>query len=152
MKLQLENQERKLDDLLRRIEKVEDDELKAHLSKYFCIKISGYLENVVKTLVANYSEGASQKPIVNYIQQDLKNITNLSDEKIRKLLMKFSEEWNTNFSNTITEQQIVSLNSIISNRNSIAHGQQDNVSPKVITQYYSDLKAIVQILKLTIRK
>lgn len=152
MRLQIENQERKLDKLLSDISTVQDDELKAHLSKYFCVRISGYLENALKLLVANYSEGSSQKPVANYLQNDLKNVTNLSEEKIQKVLTKFSEDWCVNFKSKVSEQQLQSLNSIISNRNSIAHGQQDNISYKVIGQYYSDLKEIVKALKNTIKK
>jgi hypothetical protein len=152
MRLQIENQERKLDKLLLDISAIQDDEIKAHLSKYFCVRISGYLENVLKILVANYSEGSSQKPVTNYLQNDLKNVTNLSEEKMQKILQKFSEDWYINFNSKVTEQQLQSLNSIISNRNSIAHGQQDNISYKVIGQYYTDLKEIVKALKDTIKK
>lgn len=152
MRLQIENQERKLDDLLKNIETVTDDELKAHLSKYFCVRISGYLENVLKILVANYSEGSSPRAVSNYLQNHLKSVTNLSEDKMQKVLNKFSEDWSTNFSERVTEQQIQSLNSIISNRNSIAHGQQDNISYKVIGQYYLDLKEIVKHLRDIIKK
>jgi len=152
MRLQIKNQERKLDELLKNIDTVTDDELKAHLSKYFCVRISGYLENVLKILVANYSEGSSPRPVSNYLQNDLKNVTNLSEEKMQRLLNKFSEDWCINFTDKVTEQQLQSLNSIISNRNSIAHGQQDNISYKVIGQYYADLKEIVKILRDTIKK
>lgn len=152
MRLQIENQERKLDELLKNINTVTDDELKAHLSKYFCVRISGYLENVLKILVANYSEGSSPRPVSNYLQNNLKSVTNLSEDKMQKILNKFSEDWSTNFSDRVTEQQILSLNSIISNRNSIAHGQQDNISYKVIGQYYLDLKEIVKILRDIIKK
>lgn len=97
MRLQIENQERKLDDLLKNIETVTDDELKAHLSKYFCVRISGYLENVLKILVANYSEGSSPRAVSNYLQNHLKSVTNLSEDKMQKVLNKFSEDWSTNF-------------------------------------------------------
>lgn len=152
MRLQIENQERKLDELLKNIDTVTDDELKAHLSKYFCVRISGYLENVLKILVANYSEGSSPRPVSNFLQNDLKSVTNLSEEKMQRLLNKFSEDWCTNFTSKVSEQQLQSLNSIISNRNSIAHGQQDNISYKVIGQYYTDLKEIVKVLRDTIKK
>lgn len=152
MRLVIENQERKLNQLLEKIDTVEDDEIKAHLSKYFCVKISGYLETVIKILVANYSEGSSPKQISNYIQNDLKSVTNLSEEKLTKLLKKFSDDWCSNFFDRISEQEISSLNSIISNRNSIAHGQQDNISYKVIGQYYTDLKSIVNHLRVTLKK
>lgn len=152
MRLQIENQERKLDELLKSIDTIKDDELKAHLSKYFCVRISGYLENVLKILVANYSEGSSPRAVSNYLQNDLKNVTNLSEERMQRVLTKFSEDWYTDFIGKVTEQQLQSLNSIISNRNSIAHGQQDNISYKVIGQYYTDLKGIVKILRNIIKK
>jgi len=75
-----------------------------------------------------------------------------SEEKMQKILTKFSEDWCNNFNSKVSEQQLQSLNSIISNRNSIAHGQQDNISYKVIGQYYTDLKEIVKALKDTIKK
>lgn len=152
MRLQIENQERKLDALLKSIDSVQDDELRAHLAKYFCVRISGYLENVFKILIANYSEGSSPRAVSNYLQNDLKNLTNLSEERLQQTLTKFNQDWCFNFTDKVTEQQLESLNSIISNRNSIAHGQQDNISHKVIGQYYLDLKEIIKILRDTIKK
>ena len=69
-----------------------------------------------------------------------------------KFLSKFSGDWGEKFQEKISEKQLESLNSIISNRNSIAHGQQDNISYKMIGQYYIDLKEIVRALKDIIKK
>lgn len=152
MVLKLSSIERKLDLLLADIEKIQDDSIKAEMSKYFCICISGYLENVIKILISEYATNSSQKPLVNYLLQDLKNITNLSDEKMQRLLNKFSSEWNDLYCNEITDQQRQSLNSIISNRNNIAHGQPCNISCSIIKQYYQDLKAVIIILKKIVKK
>lgn len=152
MRYRLENQEKKLDQLLLKIESVNDDELKAHLSKYFCVSISGYLENVIKVLIAIYVEKGCPKPISNYIQQDIRGVTNLSVDKLLKFLSKFNSEWESKFKEQISEKQLESLNSIISNRNSIAHGQQDNISYKAISEYYIDLKEIVKLLIEVIKK
>lgn len=152
MKLKLESQERKLDDLYQQISKVQDDEIKAHMSKYFCVKMSGYLENTIKILVANYSEKSSPQAISTYVQNSLKTTTNLSEDKLINLLKKFNDDWAVSFAEKISEQQVESLNSIISNRNSIAHGQQDNISYQIISQYFSDIKQIIGILKEIIKK
>jgi len=152
MRLRLDSQERKLDSLLTQINSTQDDEIKAHLSKYFCVRVSGYLENVIKSLVAKYSEGSSPQAISTYVQNTMKHVTNLSEDKMTKLLKKFNEDWELKFIEKVTDQQLESLNSLISNRNSIAHGQQDNISYRYIGQYYSDVKCIVLILKEIIRK
>jgi hypothetical protein len=149
----INSQEKKLDQLLRQIKSLkDDDELKAHLARYFCIRISGYLENVVKLLVNGFCEGSSPQPMVNYIDKDLKNLTNLSEEKLLKFLKKFSDDWEHQVSEKLTETQRSSLNSIISNRNNIAHGQGDSISPKIIETYYSDLKQVVEILTTVVKK
>jgi hypothetical protein len=152
MKLKLETQEKKLDDLIAIIKAQKDDELKAHLSRYFCIKISGYLENVLKTLIYTYCDGTTPRPIVNFLETDTKNLTNLSEEKLFKFLKKFGASWDTQVDNKFTDSHRSSLNSIISNRNNIAHGQSDSISPKIIEGYYVDLKEIVSILKSVIKK
>lgn len=152
MRLRIDAEEKKLDNLLARISKVEDDELQSHLSKYFCIKISGYLENVIKSLVETYSTDSCPKPIKSYIDGSLRNITNLSEDKLCKFLKKFNPDWETRFLSKVSEREIQSLNSIISNRNSISHGQHDNISYTYVSQYYMDLKGVVKLLKDIIKK
>jgi len=152
MKLNLETQEKKLDVLLCTIQGQKDDEIKSHLARYFCIKISGYLENVIKRLINIYCDGSSPQPIRNYIETEIKNITNLSEEKLLKFLGKFSADWEDKVSRRLSDSHRSSLNSIISNRNNIAHGQTDSISPKIIEGYYIDIKEIVEILKAVIKK
>lgn len=152
MRVRLEVEEKKLDTLLENISKVVDDEIKAHLSKYFCIKVAGYLENVLKSLIANYTDGTCPRPLNAFVNNNVKSITNLSEEKLCLFLKKFDDSWETNFINKVSKRELESLNSIISNRNSIAHGQQDNISYSYVKQYYEDVKGIVTILKDTVKK
>lgn len=152
MRLSLELQEKKLDDLFKEVSLVKDDEIKSHLSKYLCIKVSGYFENVLKVLISDYVSKSCSKESANYIISNTKRITNLSDEKLTDFLKSFSDKWTDDYNYAITDQHRSSLNSLISNRNSIAHGQQDSISFKIIEQYYHDLKEIVIYLKLIIAK
>lgn len=152
MRLSLELQEKKIDDLFKEVSLVKDDEIKSHLSKYLCIKVSGYFENVLKVLISDYVSKSCSKESANYIISNTKRITNLSDEKLTDFLKSFSEKWTDDYNYAITDQHRSSLNSLISNRNSIAHGQQDSISFKIIEQYYLDLKEIVIYLKIIIAK
>lgn len=152
MRLRIDAEEKKLDNLLDQIRKVDNDELQAHLSKYFCIKISGYLENVLKSLVEAYSTGTCPKPIKTYIDGSVKSITNLSEDKLCTFLKKFDPDWESRFLSTISERELQSLNSIISNRNNISHGQQDNISYTYVSQYYSDLKGVIKVLRDIVKK
>jgi len=152
MKLRIENQEIRLDDLYRTVETLEESELKVHLSRYLCIRSSGFLENVVKDLIILYVTSSSSKYTANFVETEIRNFTNVTYEKLVKLLQRFCIEWATDFESQITDKQKNSLNSIIANRNSIAHGHQDNLSFNSMKSYYSDLKEIIKLLKTIIQK
>jgi len=151
MRLRIDSIERNLDNLYSAISSVDDDEVKAHLSKYFCVRISGYVENTVKILLNSYVERSSPKSVSAFVQHELKNLTNLTDDKLKKILKCFNDDWESSIDIDLTEQQRSSLNSVISNRNNIAHGQPDSISFKLIGQYYADLKDITKKLQEIIR-
>lgn len=151
----LEIQEKSLDDLFISVSKLEDDnEIKSHLAKYLCIQASGYLENVIKELLAEFHDKTCKKETESFVNEKLKNFTNIDEKKIESLLVSFNREWYQILQSRITEQQLTSLNNIVSQRNLIAHGKSNlsNISYSYMTQYYNDLKAIVKELRLIIRK
>ena len=104
MRLRIDTEIRKLDLLYGNISAISDDELKAHLAKYFCVKISGFLENVVKARVEKISVGTSPKAVSNYLQEDVKRLTNLSDDKLLRLLRKFNPDWEADFLDKVLPQ------------------------------------------------
>lgn len=154
MGLRFDSQEKSLDKLFEMVSKLEEDEIKAHLAKYLCIQASGYLENVIKELIAEYHAGTCKQSTANFVNDKLKNFTNINDEKLSNFLSSFNSEWENQFKQKASEQHLSSLTSIISQRNQIAHGNasRSNISYKSMVQYYADLKEIVKILKNIIDK
>jgi hypothetical protein len=152
MRLKIDNIESSLNNLFIDVSKIEDNEIKSHLSKYLCLQASAYLENVIKTLISTYLDGTCPKPAESYIVLKVDSITNLDEVRLSNFLKLFSSEWENKFKKKLTDSQKASLNSIISQRNQIAHGKQSNISFSIIDNYYKDLKEIVIILKEIIRK
>lgn len=150
---QLRNQERNLDLLFQEVSLLDDGDVnKAHLTRYLCVRTSGFLEVVIRYLIADLCDGSSPKSVKNYVQNKSKYITNLSYKKMYDLLSEFNSEWATTFSNQISDQQKMSMNSVIANRNNISHGNQDNTSFRDMYKYYIDIKEVVSILKSIIGK
>lgn len=152
MRWKLESQQKKLDELFLMVKNIKEEETQSHLAKYLCIRTSGFLEVAFKNLILEYITGTSHIEIQNYVNHLIKNITNLKEEKITKTLSLFSHEWSTRFKALISDQQISSLNSLISNRNNIAHGENDTLTFNSIEKYYEDTKEVVTILKGIIKK
>ncbi len=110
MKLRIENQEIKLDDLYKIVEILDEGELKAHLTRYLCIRSSGYLENVIKDLVITYVSASSSRFTSNFVETEIRNFTNVTYDKLIKLLHQFSPDWSFDFDKQISDQQRSSLN------------------------------------------
>ncbi len=145
--------ERQLDNLFAEVSHVQEGEInKAHLTRYLCVRTSGYLENVTRILIANFCDGTSPQPINNYIVKRTKYMSNLDYKRLKGLLSEFDLRWSSDFENKITDQQKSSLNSVISNRNNIAHGNQDSITYRDMVNYYRDIKDVCNILVDIIKK
>ncbi|QJD94367.1 hypothetical protein HH214_00010 [Mucilaginibacter robiniae] len=152
MKLRLDQQEKKLDELFNMVQAVSDEEIKAYLSKFLCIRTSGLLENALKGLLLEFVHGSSPQQVENYIGKSIRSLTNLKDEKIEYCLKSFSDEWHAKFCAKISEEQRSALNSVVTNRNNIAHGEVDNLTFKMMEGYYFKVKEVIQLLKIIIKK
>ena len=145
--------EKNLDSLFSEVSKLGDDDInKAHLARYLCVRTSGYVETVFKSLIVNLCDGTSPLAVKNFVEKRSKNISNLDYFKIHKSLEEFNKAWATQFENEVSEKQKNSLNSVISNRNNIAHGNPDSITYREMANYYSDVKSVVSLLKKIIKK
>lgn len=142
-----------LDNLKLKIDGVDDDEIKSSLIKLFCVRVSGLLEVFLKTRISEYSNGKVPKEINRFLTSKFKDITNLKTSKLQEVLTAFSTEWAKKFTDYIekNEQIKTSLDSIIAQRHSIAHGQSSNLGEIVMNQYYDDIKQVVCFLDGVIR-
>lgn len=147
MGIRSDNYERGLNSLLEQIRAIDDDYIKAEMSKYFCVRISGYMEATIKELISDYTDKSCPKQVSSYVQSTMKNISSLNAEKTYRLLEKFSTDWSEKFKEEVSEQCKSSLDAVISNRHNIAHGQQNSLSFRQVEQYYNDIKSVITILK-----
>lgn len=150
--MRIEYLEQKTDALFDQVGALPEDEVKARLSEYLCIRASGLLENVVKALVMEYAEGNGPQEVTKYVQSKLVSLTNLEHEKLKRLLLSFSQEWHDQYVKQITEAQAESLNSIYGLRNSLAHGGSSTVSYARVKSHYENMKGVIGGLKLIIAK
>lgn len=99
-----------------------------------------------------YIQGTAPKPLQKFVSQKLKNVTNLNYDRLSSVLRSFNADWANEFEVAISDEQRSALNSVISNRNNIAHGENDNISYELMKGYYKSIKEVVESLKNIIRK
>ena len=144
---------RDLDNLKTKIDGVDDEEVKSSLLKLFCVRTAGLLEVFLKTRISEYSKGKVPPEINRFMTAKFRDITNLKSSKFLDVLTSFSVDWADKFRNYLEEheQEKDSLDSIIAQRHSIAHGQSSTIGSASMKQYYGDVKHLVGFLDGVIR-
>lgn len=137
----------KLDSVFKLVENIDDDELKSHYSRYLCILVSGYIENYLKALLKDYSKKCSSPSIQNYISSQFQNITNLKDSKLQDILGSFSTDWKQRYLDLLTTEQKDAVDSVVTNRNHIAHGKSVGITLGRINDYYKDISRLMNNIK-----
>lgn len=130
-----------------------DDELKSHLANLLCVRISGLIENYLKSRISDYSDKKVPKQISRYLSLKFADITNLKESKLHDVLGQFSGEWQSGFDSFIKNNQQLksSLDSIITNRHNIAHGKHVSLTLKTVKQYYEDVQKVLKELDKIIK-
>lgn len=153
MDLRTQQYLRELEQQFKLAELESEDEVKSLLANFLCVRTSGLLETFIKGRISDYLDKKVTKEVKRYISLKMKDITSLNANKIVSVLDTFSKSWAISFQSYIDshEQEKNSLNSIISNRHNIAHGQKSSVTFTNMKQYYVDIKAVIKELNNIIK-
>jgi hypothetical protein len=143
---------RQLDELFKAAESIEDEFMQTHFAKYLCVRTSGLFENYIKSQVGDYVDKSSAQPTANYVKSNLRNFTNVEYKKLKRFLSFFSEEWTQKLEAELNENMMRALNDVVSNRNSIAHGNPDNITLRNLKEHYANIKIIMHVLDSIIKK
>lgn len=129
---------------------IDDDEIKAHYARYLCVLTSGYLEECIKIIVRNYVESRTHPNICNYVNLSTGNLTNLKAEKLANFLNSFNTEWKEKFVTMVTDEEKDSIDSVVANRHQIAHGQNVGVSYVRVSEWYKNVKKVVEKVSIVV--
>ena len=145
---QVRREQQRLDNLFVKITAFSDDiELQSHWARYLCICVSGFLENSVRMIYSQYAKNKSTPQIANFVESQLDEFQNPKMEKILRLTGLFSREWESNLRKDTEGELKDSVDSIVSNRNNIAHGQDVAITYVRIKIYYQNALKVVDLIE-----
>lgn len=140
--------EDRLRDLFTKAERFTDDvELQAHWARYLCVLVAGYIEVSVRCVLSNYAKSRSTSTILNFVDDQLERFQNPNTTKILQLMGRFDPNWQTALEGKIEGRLKDAVNSVLNNRNQIAHGQQVGITLGRLKAYYTDVQIVVQELR-----
>lgn len=134
--------------LYKRISEFDDDEeLKSHLVKYLCVLSNGHIENSIRYIYNQYAEKRSNENIANYINSNLRYFQNAKTEKILTLISTFSKDWRDEMDKFITDEMKDSIDGIVENKNSIAHGRNVGITYSRLIKYWDNSIKVLEFIE-----
>jgi hypothetical protein len=147
----------RIDNLFSKVASISNPADQSEWSKYLCVLVSGFIEESLRVLLEEYTRTHSAPNIQNFVVKQIGNITNCKTSRILEVLSKFSQDWANDFSkqiqarSSITDEIKNSIDSVIANRHSIAHGRNVGITYSKMSTYYNNVKKAVDILDAIIR-
>ncbi len=137
-----------LDDLFDMVRQLPtSSKIKSHWAKYLCVRVSGFLEIAINLIYTQYVEKRAHSNVAKYAKQNLRRFQNPKMSKIYELVGSFDNAWREELEKETTEQIKNSVDSLVAQRNSIAHGQTSNLTYLQTKQYYEDALKLVKLLE-----
>lgn len=141
-------QRKKLDALFEDIRKFKcDEEISSILSKHLCILVSGYIENSIRDIIYDYTKNKSNENVANFVEAKLKRLGNPKIEPILQLVGSFNSQWRDSIEQQLDEELKDAVNSIVRNRNQIAHGVDVGITFGQIYAYYEKSNEVIKIIE-----
>lgn len=101
----------------------------SHFAKYIAVLVSGHLEQSIKEILLDYAKTRSNPVVQNYITKSWPISRNMNSENILIILQQFDENWKLKIDEWLAdEQRKATINSLVSWRNGIAHGDEANTT------------------------
>ena len=117
-----------------------DGELQAQIARLLCVLTSGLIEQILIRGLDDLSKRNSHPCVAKYVSSNLTRINNAKFEDILVVLGRFDSDWRKYFEERTNPEVKDAIDSIVNNRNQIAHGGQVNISLVGFGQYYKALK------------
>jgi RiboL-PSP-HEPN len=121
----------------------EDIEMQAQIARFLCVLSSGLIEQAVIATLDGYARTKSNPRVAQYVSFQLSRIQNAKFEDILVTLGRFDPNWREHFEDNTSSEVKDAIDSIVKNRNQIAHGVQVGISLGTFSQYYKALKSFI---------
>ena len=124
----------------------DEPEAQGHWARYLCVLVSGFLEVSIREIYSEYCQHRSQPNVAKFVERRLRGLQNLNMERILELTRSFNTEWAQELENSGEGEIKDAIDSIISNRNRIAHVENVGISYVRILEYYRSAIRLIELI------
>ena len=133
-----------LDDTFKRAAKVGSDlELQSDFARYLCVLVSGFFEKAIVELILEHTRRHAGPSIQRFVEFRTQRLTNINTQRLQDLLGTLDSEWRRDLEGFVVDERKDALDSIVSLRNNISHGQSVGVTLTRVKEYYKHIQHVV---------
>lgn len=129
--------------LLKHCATEDSDEKRAELARHACVLASGYVEVCCRDIISSQASPA----VCRYIQSQLQFFQNPNMENILQLIGSFDPGLRANVEDSLDPRHKDAIDSIVANKNSIAHGRNVGISYVHIKNYIEAANDTIKIIE-----
>jgi hypothetical protein len=123
-----------------------DIELQSQIARFLCVLSSGLIEQAVIHTLATYSQKRSHPDVARYVSANVAKLRNAKFDDVLVMLGYFNPDWREHFESSTAPEVKDAIDSIVNNRNQIAHGAQTGISLVTFMEYYKRVKLFISEL------
>lgn len=142
----------RLSSLIDRVDRLRpgtDPELISHWTQYLCVLMSGMIEVSVQESFSEYARARSERRVSSYVDKQVSYLQNPKMEKIISLAAPFDPVWAESLRAQTQGQLKDAVDSIVANRNSIAHGDPVGLSFSRLQEYHKSVCRVLDLVQST---
>jgi len=132
-----------VDQLLKRAGAQDDLRVQSDYAQYAVIRVSGLHEQAVTEIVQTHVKAQASPTVLSHIEYRMTTFQNPSVERILQLVGSFDRRWRDSLDSALGDPERGAIGSIGYQRNKIAHGQNSTVSLAQVSQYFEEIKSVL---------
>ena len=123
--------------------------LQFHWGRYLCIMAASFLENAVQAIYEDYAYSATGGNVARYVSNQIAfTVGNANSDSIIRTARSFSETWASELRAFMGDDERQSaINTIVRQRNLIAHGEQSSISPEQLRTHLEKAVAVIDFIE-----
>ena len=135
----------RLDAVFARVSNLPEGELqiRSDFARYLCVLVSGFVESAISDIAADHCRHRSSTTVMNYVEGRLRRLGNLNTEQLLQFVGSFDPDWRNQLNKFVLGERKDALDSVIANRNNIAHGESVGLTYMRIRDYYKRICEVV---------
>jgi hypothetical protein len=123
-----------------------DPEIQSDHARYLCVLVSGFLEQAVIELLQEYVRKTSAPAVQRHVERRLSRFANANAKRLIEMMGSFDSDWQSQLETFLVDEYKDAVDSIVSLRNSIAHGRHVGLTLHRVVDYYEKIKDVVNYI------